>query len=1582
MSTRPRRLRRLLVVIALTLLILVGGAVVFLRVRFHGPALADSIEGMLNEKMRGRVAIRSVDWPTSDLPKVVTGGWVPFTLEGVDVYDSEGAHILHVEKVTLDVDIHALMFGNHDFVFRNVLLDTGWAVLEEIPEPYPLHAYDTTVISLFAAFYSERKPGFYAGVVAGSPPVFDIRDFQLKNVDLHLLLTPEIETQKDAPPRTTYAFAADIHGVTGGGFLYTDPSDPLVPKVYFSIPNQAERNVRAERAEVRLFCEGARFEPGERKQCGTSEYTFSLTELEMTRFAQLPTEWPDDIVANSLELVITGTSKEGAQVDIAGALIDYWDSPYGGEYNIKLQIDNAGAMATASIDPDMGGDELEIDAAVTGPMLFPKVGVQMRGLEYTVELREEKDKLELYLDKIDVDLDLATETGHLHEAVATVAQAGRNGEVKLSANFGLSPYYVDANIGITRAIDLGYWLPPEVNRAFGSEARGSFRARGDSDFTLQVDELDLHLGRLHVHEGTLYAKDEFELFEMDDLHARAGDTAVALDGNFRPTPESFELEIDVDSGDLDTWMRRFGLPEIAKRAHGRNLRARGTLDDPTAAGTIVLGGVPVIDDLDTTFSYGGTLLTIERGRSTRIGDIRAAGTIDLAGEPSAERIKITGRSVDLAKLPGIGPVSSGKVDVDIVATGPLGPDIRLDATARSDDVTFMGQKASRLRACLNHDPDDPVCVEAAALSPEEAKACTDDARKNGRCLLAGITRADGGSATLVARTDAADNLDGRVEIDALPIDAVATMAGTGAIPAGGSAAIQLDLGGTLGAPTAEGTMSMLRTWLFGAYLGDERFDVRVATSDDPRAECAPDRPEPPQTSTGKLAICGRLRDGRIVVAAVLGTSGTFPLRAAIDVRRVEVDPFIDLQEVLGAPTPLRAWATGTITIDTELMREDAPLDVRLELPEVAVLVPRVDSDGRPAPLVFSTKASTPLSVGFDGKNIVLNRPVTLLTPAGELTVAGKATENALDLTLAGVLQLEDLQPFLATWFDHSAGKVTVDGTVTGSFDDPEIAASVALGDILLRPAGQDTELRVHEARLDHSPDRGLSFTSLTVEVDDPSSGEHAELTARGGIKLDGIDPVLWGVIIEGELSAKMLLAFAPQELAQASGVADLYLSITGAGKKPMIEGDLTFDAKRPFALMPRGLRREIILTGGRVEFTEDLVVFDAVSGSLDDEGKLSNVNGEIALVDGSPAEGDLTLSADGIPFRVPRTLDLVISASKLGLRWGDDVDGDGYPDMEIDGTVEIVQGRYIRSFRFDEFLRPAETSAGPVKPFWEEYPMLGNADLRLDIEARSLSVENNIANVELAGEVKLLGTPRDPRVEGEISVLRGTFKPQFTRARFSRTTGSVSFSRFARFPDDTPTLDIQSEADYRDSTGQDHLISLSLAGPLSRLTWDLTTSGGLNKSQTLTLIVAGRAPEDAQARHSGDPLTADPTQIDPSTNPTDSAADQILKDFAGDVISLLVADPLKDVDLFDVARIEVGTGSIGFHGERKVYSNTNVVGDLEQTVRGRTLNLRMEIKSTVGLTLQLGLLNKDYDDPAEEDVTDREAKLVYRWFIP
>jgi hypothetical protein len=1583
---RPRsHVRRWLVILALAVVLVAGGGLALLRVKFHGPALAGTIEGLLNEQMRGEVRIGSVDWKTSDLTKVVTGGWIPFTLDDVDVYDGDGKHILHVERITCELDIHALMFGNHDFVLRNMVLDTGWGILEEIPEPYQLHAYDTKVISLFAAFYAERKPGFHWGVVAGSPPVFDVQDVELRDIDLTLLFQVGTTTDESTGVTTrTHGLEMVAHDVDGSGFFYIDPSDPLVPKVYFSIPR--DQPLTATTANLTI----------------ANRFRTRLEEVQLVRFAQLPTEWPRHPIANDLEILFTAVTEQGATITVDGLLDDYWDSPFGGNFAIDVRVENAGQLAHDVIDPWMSGDDLQIHARMGGPIYFPRIEATLENLEYSVELRERHDPLKLYLDLLNVEYDFATETGNLRRTIGRVDQPGDDGEVSLTASFGLDPYRVDATVAITQPIELGWILPDPVKRAFGTKVWGSLRAVGDSEVAQEINELDLHLGRLHLDGGRIYsanvevdakeiadgqrseAEKYLQLIELSALRAHAGDTEVTIAGEIRPGPETFDLRIDLDSGDLDTWLRRFDLPVLARRARARQLHARGTIDAPTAEGTIALAGVPVIDDLSTTFSFGDQELTIHRGTSKRLGDIRAHGTIDLHGpEPRAERLVITGRNVELGKLPLPRGVVTGKVDVDVVADGPLDPSrIRIDAKASSDDVTLLGTRATKLRACHNHDPRDPVCAEAVRLTGDDAAACLGDARRGGHCLLAGVARADGGTATVVARTDPKGRLAGQVTIDELPIDAVATLAGTGELPAGGTAALTLDLGGTIRAPTAEGAVSILRSWVLGTYLGDERFEIRVAQTDDPRAECSQDRPRVARTATGKLALCGELKDGRIVVAAVVGTSGTMPVRAEVDVRRVEIDPFVDLQEVLGAPSPLHAWVSGTVVVETELLRDDAPLSVRLELPEVAVIVPRTDSDGRPAPLVVSNRESTPLSVSFDGKDVVLNRPVTLETPAGALTLSGRANQDRLALDVSARLDLADLAPYLP-WFDEARGTVTVAGTVTGTFADPAVKARIDLKQIMMRPTGRDTELRITDARLDLDPRRGLAVNALAIDVVDPSSGEKARMRVQGGVQLDGFRPKRWGVIITGNLAGRLLVALAPTQLAQASGYAALHVDIltddnTG---ETNVTGDLTFNRKRPLILVPRGLRREIALSGGRVEITEKEVALLDVEATIDDEGRFYGVNGELSITGTGVSDGRLTLHADGVPFRPPN-LDLVLSARDIELLM-DDTDGDGAIDMEIRGTVAVVQGRFTRKYSFGDVLRPDTPSAGaPSRPLWEEYPMLGNAALDLAIEARSFKVENNMADVELTGDVKLTGTPRDPRVDGQISVVRGTFKLPGTRARFTRTTGTVTFETSYRLLVDTPALGIVSEADFRDSNGQNHLITLALTGTPNAPHWELTTSTGLNKSESLVLILRGRPPDDA-VRGGVDPLAGDPTQIDPRTNPTDSYTDQLIKDVAGDFIAMLVGDPLQDVDLLDVARLEVGTGSVGFHGERRVYSGVNVIGDFERTVQGRTVNVRVEAKSSNGLAVQLGYLGKTYDDDVlEDDVSDYEGKLVYRWSLP
>jgi hypothetical protein len=64
-------------------LVLLGTGFAYLRVKLEGPDLGDKLASLLNKRMRGRIAIESIEWPTSALKKVVTGGWVPVTIETI-----------------------------------------------------------------------------------------------------------------------------------------------------------------------------------------------------------------------------------------------------------------------------------------------------------------------------------------------------------------------------------------------------------------------------------------------------------------------------------------------------------------------------------------------------------------------------------------------------------------------------------------------------------------------------------------------------------------------------------------------------------------------------------------------------------------------------------------------------------------------------------------------------------------------------------------------------------------------------------------------------------------------------------------------------------------------------------------------------------------------------------------------------------------------------------------------------------------------------------------------------------------------------------------------------------------------------------------------------------------------------------------------------------------------------------------------------------------------------------------------------------------------------------------------------------
>jgi hypothetical protein len=80
----------------------------------------------------------SIEWSMSDLPKVVSGGWIGVTIHNLKLYDDGGSKheindanrqlVLEIEKATFELDAHSLLFGHHDFVIKDVVITgkRGW----------------------------------------------------------------------------------------------------------------------------------------------------------------------------------------------------------------------------------------------------------------------------------------------------------------------------------------------------------------------------------------------------------------------------------------------------------------------------------------------------------------------------------------------------------------------------------------------------------------------------------------------------------------------------------------------------------------------------------------------------------------------------------------------------------------------------------------------------------------------------------------------------------------------------------------------------------------------------------------------------------------------------------------------------------------------------------------------------------------------------------------------------------------------------------------------------------------------------------------------------------------------------------------------------------------------------------------------------------------------------------------------------------------------------------------------------------------------------------------------------------------
>ncbi len=1720
------------------MLLVLGTAFAVVRIELDGPRLGAKIASFLNKGRRGRIEIASIEWPTSGLKAVITGGWVPVELRGLKVWDDCALAdsnadpeelrtrdpnqdctpddkpdpdptskrkprklLLRTDLLTAEIDVHAVLFGNHDIVVRHVTMHGGEALIEQTREPQPLHAYNKTIVSLVTAFYPRLKAGFRAGIYADqAPPIFDLRDIHLEHVNLTVHVAPYT---KDAA-NIGFGMAARIEDVNvdagaqpkNDAYLYMDGRDPLVQKFYFRLSATGKHGV------VRILDEGPRASfriPGEGGLADAwakgrgAKYQIELSSIELKRLAQLPINWAHldkkrgyDYIANSLE--VDGTvhtlpcgaapdAKDGAELHVSGGLDSYWDRPYDGKWDFKLDAQNLGPTVRSCIKSSVGGDHMGGTVAISGPFIaLPRVDVDMHDVDLDIPLSKKEEPIRLTLGEVHAGIDLVNDEGYIDQSRALERGGKEPGEVMLSARFGLKPYHATASVDILKPLDIGRFLPARVVSGVGPLLTGKLSVDGDLETGFKIYDFDLRLGpspierrvRLYAlprENGQVFATDYFEHIKLQRIYFEGGQSHAIINGrvDYQDDDWNYNVHIDGVYPDLDRWLKLFGLPAFVQRAGGgASVVITGRGNKPTIQVSAALQGVPCLGNLQLNSTTTGTTTTLRLQSPGLGGMLTGDGVINTAGaEPLIEKLHLTGTKLEAAKVCGLNGIASGTIDsAELDLKGTIDPKrAAIDWAplakiyASAQHATVLGDRYSDVAVCINRsDGDDAkLCRRSANVVTQVGLLdCTNAKAHNGFCAVARATRDRGGTldATIAnvpairsGRTSEGAHLGGDIKLDDVPMAVLEPLVGAGTVGGLFSAAFHLTgepLTAQRMAPQASGAINLLRGWVGGAFVGDPQLEIEPLTIDDGNG-----------AKYKGLRVSGGALAGGLGIVATIGTEPPYKVAVSITGRRVEVDQFIDLGKKLGMSEPVQAWASGTLTLYTELAPKSrlSQPEAWLEVTELEATLDHTSRDGRHVPLRFGFRPGsnglalslrvTPAAVELACRNPqsptgMSPCPAQLDTPAGIVSIEGSATPTGMSLKAiatqeTGLLDLNKLAPLLENQLDDISGKVALELEVNGALTKPDYDAKLTVVDTAkLRPTSSDTELQIAKDSEVELVNGTLGFNSFTVQLKDDRKEQQGALHVKGTLALDGWKPAVWGVLIDGQIAGKLLQVVAPSAIAQASGLARIEgdLVLTGKGLLPQIDGVVNFDPAianeeltgsevlalerlrpSPLSFVPRGdLRREIALENGKLQIntvdsgghrsytlsTDD----NPVTATIDGEGRLKNLKADLEIRDGTPYTAKVDLDADNVPFRIAQTLDLVFAANDIELEYANER-WRAHGQSGTAGNIAIVSGKYLRNFDLAEAIKPVPPTIAPAKPFWDEYPSIGNAELDLVLDVRRFSVEDNIAQIDLSGAgIAITGSPRDPRLQGSISVQRGQFKIPLTRAQFTRTTGGIDFA--ANDKAANPTLSITSEApEYTDLSGQQHVITLAITGTLEQPLWDLKTNTGLDKSQTLALLFLGRNPEQLR-RSLGDQAigVVNPTAGDTSTMPSGTFGDQLVKDLAGDWVSGLIGSSLQSLTGLDVLRFELGFGSVKAHVEKKFYENLKLIGEYETTIRGTTYDANVDIRTPIPLpwkvltnarlSVQGGVLEKQYNDPADQalNVGDVQGKLVYRLFIP
>jgi autotransporter translocation and assembly factor TamB len=457
---------------------------------------------------------------------------------------------------------------------------------------------------------------------------------------------------------------------------------------------------------------------------------------------------------------------------------------------------------------------------------------------------------------------------------------------------------------------------------------------------------------------------------------------------------------------------------------------------------------------------------------------------------------------------------------------------------------------------------------------------------------------------------------------------------------------------------------------------------------------------------------------------------------------------------------------------------------------------------------------TPLHFSWKEEELALE-PFTLAGEDYRLSISGRGGVNSgWDLILDGEVNLSMFQRF---WDElesvDAPGNVVL--RISGPWENPD-----AGGKIIFR--GGSVKLRsLPDPIVDLQGEGELAERAFSLS-------DFSGVMGRGAFIAGGtydFDSRRVDALVEGNLDLALFQGRIPIAR-EMKGPLQARLSLSGPVDDPSIFGEARLEGAE---VLLRSMPERITELTGTVVMEEGRMELQDLSGSMG--------SGEVTLSGvldwrKDPAVVDFTFTG--------RRLTMVVEETAKALLDSDLTLSGDFDNMKLSGEVTLLKVRYFREFKdkFKGFPLLAGAAKGDGKA--KGGPDFGNLELDVAVSAADrLWIINSMAELENSVDIHFGGTVTDPRLEGEIRLLRGTV------TYFNRTFTLFSGRIFNVPPGIHPILEAQAEV-----TVNDVAIHLLLEGPLGKPALQLTSVPPLSQEDLFTLLTVGFTREDLEEEES------------------------------------------------------------------------------------------------------------------------------------